>query len=243
VIQQLPGTENITLISYVFSNIYLIESESGLIVVDTGIPGSTGKVLRKIKKLGYNPKDLHTIILTHAHFDHFGSAAGLQARTGAVVAGHGADKLSYEKGGLGIMPRPLSLIQDRVTPSTAWLLGARGVKIDSLLVDGDQIGEWQVLHTPGHTPGTISLYGLDSKVLITGGWAVDKKVPWSRKPSTGHSFVRFLSTNPSEILKSKQRMAQLDFQTLLCSHLQPRYFPFFAQQLRAMAVSEGGKNE
>jgi glyoxylase-like metal-dependent hydrolase (beta-lactamase superfamily II) len=241
-IRQLPGTEEITLIPYVFSNIYLIETESGLILIDTGIPFGARKVLRKMKDLGYNPPDLHTIILTHAHFDHFGSAAVLKTRTGATIAAHGADLSGYEKGGIGTMPPPLGLIQDRLSPTMARRLGVPGVKIDHLLGDGDQIGEWHVIHTPGHTPGTISLFGRDCKVLITGGWAVDKNVPWSRPQLTGHSFVRYLSSNPPEIVNSKLRIAQLDFQTLLCSHLNPRDFPFFAQRLRALSGKEGGKN-
>jgi glyoxylase-like metal-dependent hydrolase (beta-lactamase superfamily II) len=237
-IGQLPGTENITLVPHVFSNIYLIETESGLIVVDTGIKGSTGKVLRVARDLGYSPQDLHTIILTHAHFDHFGSALTLQARTGAAIWGHEADLPSFEKGGLGIMPPPLSWIQDRFSPYIARGFGALGVKIDRLLVDGDQIGEWQVIHTPGHTPGTISLYAQQAKVLITGGWAVDRRISWSRKQRSGHPFVRFISTDPPEIINARLRLAQLDFQTLLCSHLKPRYFPIFARQIRALAVRE-----
>jgi glyoxylase-like metal-dependent hydrolase (beta-lactamase superfamily II) len=236
VIRQLPGTEKISLVRHLFANIYLIESDQGLLAVDAGNRGSTTRIVRKITELGYTPSDLRRILLTHGHFDHFGGAFDLQARTGAAIAAHRADLPAYEKGRAGIMPEPFNRILDRSGIFTPGLFGARPVKIDHLLEDGDLIGEWQVLHTPGHTPGTISLYSPQYRVLITGGWAIDRRSPWFRKSSTGNLFVRFISTDPAGILKSRQRLANLDFQTVLYSHFRPQSFPIYARQLQALAA-------
>jgi glyoxylase-like metal-dependent hydrolase (beta-lactamase superfamily II) len=204
--------------------------------VDTGNKGSTRKVLRKVEDLGYHPQDLNTIVLTHGHFDHFGSAAGLQARTGAAIAAHKADLPSYEKGGVGILPDPYDKRMETSRLFRHDLFGAYPVKIDRFLEDGEQIGEWQVIHTPGHTPGTISLYSPICKVLITGGWAIDKRLPLPGMLSAKNPFIDKISTNPSELRRSRKRLAELDFQILLCSHLSPRLFPFFTRQIKELTT-------
>lgn len=235
-IRHLPGTENITLVRHLFANIYLIEHEGGLIAVDAGNKGSKKRILRKIKELGYAPGDLSIILLTHGHFDHFGGAFDLQVGTGAAIAAHKADLPAYEKGGVGIMPEPLNWILNHIGIFKPGLFGARPLTIDHFVEDGNFIEGWQVIHTPGHTAGTISLYSPNQKVLITGGWAIDRRLPWSRKLSAGNLFARFISSDPAEIQKSRQRLAELDFQTLLCSHLSPRLFPFFTRQLKVLAA-------
>jgi glyoxylase-like metal-dependent hydrolase (beta-lactamase superfamily II) len=235
VIRGYPGTEKISLIYHMFTNIYLIESEAGLLVIDTGIVGNTWKILRAVKQLGYQPKDLEMIILTHAHLDHFGSAASLKAKTGAQVLGHKDDVEYYEQGGIGAMPGFISGEKDYNLMLQGKFLGAAPVKIDRSLNDGDQIGEWEVIHTPGHTPGTINLYSQTRRVLITGGWTIPGK---SHRESSKYKnpFVGYISTRPEQLHDSRMRLAGLDFETLLCSHFPPRIFPFLGKQLRALAV-------
>jgi len=234
VIRGYPGTEKITLTYHMFTNVYLIESEAGLLVVDTGIAGNTWKILRVIKKLGYQPRDLAMILLTHAHLDHFGSAASLKARTGAQVLGHEADVAYFEKGGIGAMPGFISGVKDYNLRFQGKFLGAPPVKIDEPLKDGDQVGEWEIIHTPGHTPGTINLYSQKRRVLITGGWAIPGKSE-SESSKYKNPFVGYISTEPSQLHGSRMRLAGLDFETLLCSHFPPRIFPFLGRQLRALA--------
>jgi glyoxylase-like metal-dependent hydrolase (beta-lactamase superfamily II) len=233
IIREYPGTEKISFIHHLFANVYLIESDVGLILVDTGLRGNTWKVLQTIGQLGYQPGDLTMIVLTHAHLDHFGCAAALKDRTGAQVAGHSADVKNFELGGIGAMPGTVSgkFHADRAFKGK--VLGAPPVKIDRPLEDGDQIGEWDVIHTPGHTPGTISLRSKKRGVLITGGWAIPGR---SQKYSGQYKnpFVGYISSDPGLLPESRRRLGSLDFDTMLCSHFPPRLFPFFARQLKSL---------
>ena len=96
------------------------------------------------------------IVITHAHIDHIGGAEKLRAHTGAPVYMHEADKM----------------LSDHLDMQAAWL-GMETPKdpgIDTPAHEGDIIRagsiEAHVLHTPGHTPGSISLYlPLESKVI------------------------------------------------------------------------------
>ena len=62
---------------------YLIEHQAGLVLVDAGSPGYEGRVLRRMRAL--ERLDLEVIYITHAHLDHYGSAAALRAEGGEQV--------------------------------------------------------------------------------------------------------------------------------------------------------------
>ena len=69
-------------------NIYLIQTEQGYILVDTGMPNMNQKLDEAFQKRGVDPKIIHLIILTHGHLDHVGSTAYVQKTTGAKVLCH-----------------------------------------------------------------------------------------------------------------------------------------------------------
>ena len=93
------------------ANVYLMVTQDGLLLVDTGLPGSAKRILGFIEGLGRQPRDLRDIVLTHCDIDHVGSVAELKARTGARVAIHelDAEVLSGEqhpqKGGFAMRAR------------------------------------------------------------------------------------------------------------------------------------------
>jgi hypothetical protein len=72
-------------------NAYLVRGADGLLVVDSGIPGSAKRILASIERTGARPSDLRHIVLTHWHPDHMGSAAELRQLTGARIAIHELD--------------------------------------------------------------------------------------------------------------------------------------------------------
>jgi hydroxyacylglutathione hydrolase len=121
------------------------------IVIDPG-----DDVSRIVAILERNQLVVKMIVITHAHIDHIGGAEKLRAHTGAPVYMHEADKV----------------LSDRLDMQAAWL----GIPtpadpgIDQPAREGDIIRagsiEAHVLHTPGHTPGSISLYlPLESKLI------------------------------------------------------------------------------
>jgi len=136
----------------IIGNSYIINGKK-MVVVDTGLPGNSRKIINYIRvALKRSPNDVTTIILTHYHADHSGNVYELKNLTGAIVAVH-ADDADYVSG-KSEMPAGCTPIQ-HVTP-------------DTLLQDGDKIAGLTCIHCPGHTAGSIALYDPNRKILYSG---------------------------------------------------------------------------
>ncbi len=161
---------NVHHIPGIVANPYLIIDPTGLTLIDAGLPGSSRKILKYMADLGYAPKGLHRIIITHADMDHIGGLAALKAATGARVFSSAIEAEAIARG------KPSRPIQSR-SLFRKILMGAMGlfktahVQVDEFLTDGEVLpvlGGLQVLETPGHTPGHISLYSPSSTILFCG---------------------------------------------------------------------------
>lgn len=148
---------------------FLVETNQGLYLVDSGSPGQEKRVLSKMSELGRS--DLKLIWITHAHYDHYGSAAALRILTGAVIGIHPADANSISRGEspIGswrsygfIYPTAQSLL-DRIHPLAA-------TPPDFTLDDSQTLQsfglEATILHTPGHTPGHTCLLMEDGTCFV-----------------------------------------------------------------------------
>ncbi|OBI80751.1 MBL fold metallo-hydrolase [Mycobacterium sp. E740] len=69
----------------------LVSDGTGVLLIDTGFPGSRDDVLASLRQLGFGPEDLRAILLTHAHIDHFGSAIWFARTHGTPVYCHAAE--------------------------------------------------------------------------------------------------------------------------------------------------------
>lgn len=158
-----------------YVNIFAWEWDEGVTLIDTGMPGSADRIKAALAAGGWPLYRLRRIIITHCDVDHVGSAAILKRATGAPVACHTVEKAWLEKPSLRQPSNPL------LRP-VAWLaqlappLRAEAVQPDELLVDGQELAEGlTVVHTPGHTPGHISLLDRKRRILIAGDCLGNRK--------------------------------------------------------------------
>jgi glyoxylase-like metal-dependent hydrolase (beta-lactamase superfamily II) len=155
----------------VSSNVFLLAEDSGLTVIDSGMPGSGPKILSYIRQIGRRPEDLRRVVLTHQHVDHVGGAAYLAAETGAEVLAHPLDTSAIEGKGPRELPRNALL---RQVFKSVMLPRLQPVSVTGMLTPGESLpvllddGGLQVVATPGHTSGHVSLYLPRRRVLFAG---------------------------------------------------------------------------
>jgi glyoxylase-like metal-dependent hydrolase (beta-lactamase superfamily II) len=192
---------------------FLVETGQGLFLIDSGSPGQQNRVLAKMRELGR--ADLKLIWITHAHYDHYGSAAALRALTGARIGVHPADADSMVSGQspLGswrsygfIYPLAQSLV-NRIQPLPA-------TPPDFTLADGQTLQSFglnaMVLHTPGHTPGHTCLLLEDGTAFVAdliGGFPQPRlqgllATQWSQLPG---SLAHLLESRPEWIFTGHVR--------------------------------------
>ena len=133
-----------------------------LVLIDTGAGWSVENIIGNIKRLGFDPKNLAKILLTHCHIDHIGGMPEIRERFGAKVYIHKLDAPPLENG-------------DPILTAAKWYQTSFpptsvDVKLNSpeeTLMIGDQ--KIICLHTPGHTPGSICIYlDKDGKRILFG---------------------------------------------------------------------------
>lgn len=154
---------------------------SKLALVDTGIATNPIDDVRPgLKSLGLDLSDIDYVLNTHGHHDHLGGNGTLRDHApNARIHLHGADKpfsesLDFHRtfmteflrqfGHEELMPERQAVFAKTVS---------RSVGVDRVLADGDRVDlgaglEFTVLHTPGHTPGSVCYYLESEKLLLTG---------------------------------------------------------------------------
>ncbi|MGA2682821.1 MAG: MBL fold metallo-hydrolase [Candidatus Bathyarchaeia archaeon] len=148
-------------------NVYLVEDNDKLILIDTGLPRSSAKIIKYIESLGHKRNDLSTIVVTHFHIDHVGSLKKMKTETGAKVVVHEADADFVS--GKKAPPKPKNLMFKALSS----FVKPAPVEPEMVLKDGDKIGRLTVIHTPGHTEGSISLLDNEKKVMFVGDALID----------------------------------------------------------------------
>jgi hydroxyacylglutathione hydrolase len=199
---------NITPLNLSFVQAYLIETPAGPVLVDCGMPRQERTILGAIEQLGRG--GLKLIFITHAHADHYGSAAALVRLTGAPVAVHRADAQAMANGETPAHSRkPLMRL---ATSLMARLSPTPPVKADILLEDGDSLAQYGVpgvvVHTPGHTAGSCCL------VLEDGSGFVGDLVSAGKEPHLQHTFVE----DAAQLRQSFLRLRELRLAKVYAGH-------------------------
>lgn len=133
-------------------------------LIDSGVAGAHRLIFDYLRAKGRGPEEIATLILTHAHPDHIGSARTIRRLTGCRVLAHAQEKEWIED----------TERQKQVRPVPGFDLLVEGpVPVDALLTDGQALDldaetRCQVHATPGHSAGSLSLHFAREKVLISG---------------------------------------------------------------------------
>jgi hydroxyacylglutathione hydrolase len=169
----------------VFANSYLI----GDVLVDAGVtPMAISKFRDRIQK----------IILTHCHYDHTAYAKEIARICNAQVYIHKNDA----KG----------LIDDSSSLSLHFASHSPGIVPDHLVEDGDHVGDLLIIHTPGHTPGSICIFDEGAGDLISGDTVFT---------DGGFGRFDFPGGDRDALVHSIERLSVLDINGLYPGHGEP----------------------
>jgi glyoxylase-like metal-dependent hydrolase (beta-lactamase superfamily II) len=210
-VQLAPGVWRVATAPRDLVNTFVLRDEDGQVtLVDAGTKRAPKVVAAALEQIGVHVTDVTRIVVTHAHGDHVGGLGGLRGRTGATVAAHERDA-AYLREGRGP-------VLDRTTLGGRLLRRSPGVTtptpVEEELVDGqllDVAGGLRVLHTPGHTPGHVSLLHEPSRLLITGDsiWNAFGRMSWP---------VRMLCTDAALTRRTAEVLGELDYDIVAFTH-------------------------
>jgi glyoxylase-like metal-dependent hydrolase (beta-lactamase superfamily II) len=152
------------------SNMYLLTSPEGMLLIDTGWPGFERRVVRLLNRL--HRTDLRLILITHGHFDHYGSAAAIRRLTGAVIAIHQLDEPFMAKGCTPLgQKQGMGKLVGRMLPLGEFFLRPEPAFANIVFNESFNLApygfEGYVLHTPGHTYGSCTVI-INKEIAFTG---------------------------------------------------------------------------
>lgn len=190
----------------------ILEDDGSVTLIDCGLAGSPSRLTRALADLGRHPRDVQRIVLTHAHADHAGGAAAMVQATGVDgVHAHAADHRFLADGvapPLDASPRMARVLDKVQRGSFAPVPVLAGLADGELL---DVAGGMRVVHTPGHTPGHVSLILEKVGVLFTGDCILN---PFGRMRWP----FRVFCTSRAQDEASAQVLADLDFRLAAFTH-------------------------
>lgn len=197
--------------------------ESDTVLVDCGYPGSLAMIEEQLRAHGIKPDALTKLLLTHQDDDHMGAAAELKAKYPAIQILASAAEAPYISGARkNLRLQQGEELQERL-PDEQKDFGRQfceryrslaPVAVDILLHEGDRFdwgGGCEILSTPGHMPGHLSVRAMDNDFLITGDAAV---VEGQELVIANPQFC--LDTAAAQ--KSLERLLQLRCRQYICYH-------------------------
>lgn len=130
---------------------YLIDFSGNLVLIDCGAGRSFAQIARNIEMIGLNPSSVSSLIMTHCHIDHIGAAPFFREKYNTKLIIHELDAPALETG------------DSQRTAANWYATTFPPIKIDKKIKGEGELLTFNednlyCLHTPGHTPGSISVY-------------------------------------------------------------------------------------
>lgn len=175
------------------SNIYLIDGDT---IVDSGTGLNFVRLYEIFKKMKLDFDNIKNIVNTHMHWDHIGGNGFFK---NAKIHIHEKDSNVLEKG-------------DSEMSNAHYFNGnMKPMKVERKLKEGDDVFRFKVLHTPGHTPGSICLFDSKDKILLSGDTIFADGVGRTDLPGGSEE----------DIEKSLERLSSLKIDKILPGHGEP----------------------
>jgi len=227
-------------------NSYLIIDGGDVTIVDAGLPGYWRLLQAELATTGKSLDDVRALVLTHGDSDHIGFAARLYKEKGIAAYVHVADveraRLQVKKPNSGWGP-----VKAKPFAGFMWYLARHGgLRIKpaeqlQTVVDGDVLdvpGKPRIIHTPGHTPGSVSVHVPMVDALFVGDGMTTRNV------LTGASGPRPapFTLQPTEAIASLDRIEAVDATWVLPGH-GPAWdggVPEAVRLIREAAATQGG---
>lgn len=191
-------------------NCYLIKTETGFILIDTGASNKREELEIELRNRGCNPENLNLIILTHGDFDHTGNAQYLHEKFGAKIAMHRDDLKMAEQGDM-FWNRKGNFFIKKLAPFLFGFGKSERFKPDLYLDDGNDLSEHGfnaiIIHIPGHSKGSIGILTTEDDLFC--GDLLEN----SKKPS-----LNSLMDDNATAEKSIEKLKNLEIKTVYPGH-------------------------
>jgi glyoxylase-like metal-dependent hydrolase (beta-lactamase superfamily II) len=191
-------------------NVYVLDTPEGELLVDCGTVGSESALQAGLKAVEAEPERL---LITHAHIDHWGIATTRYER---VLAHPGVmQTFRFMGGGDFGSGADYMAAQARLTERFADFFSLiAGIPEVDPIEEGDRLGEWEVLWTPGHDPGHVCLFRERDGVLLCGDVLLPGFTPNIQPAPDGSDAL-------ADFLASLERLGELPITQVLPAHGEP----------------------
>jgi len=201
------------------TNCYLIRGSEGYILIDTGVPNKVYRLWNFLKQNQIDLSQIKLIVLTHSHYDHVGNVREIKKETNAKVLIHEREATFLQRGESERKLKPTSKI------GKIFLLLSKFMKTKFDPVDPDIVIkdtyylddygiEGKVIHTPGHTIGSIS-------VILQTGEAFVGDLVMNRFPSNLFSYAPIFADDLELLYKSWEMLLEENIKVIYPAHGKP----------------------